>query len=54
MTAPNLCGQLLGPILSATGLYFAGKDKSAQPTNHQASGAEVDAAHNSQTSDSAQ
>lgn len=29
MSGPNLCGQLLGPILSATGLYFAGKNDSA-------------------------
>lgn len=54
MTAPNLCGQLLGPILSATGLYYAGKDKSAQPTSPQASGAEVDTAQNNQTNGSAQ
>ena len=32
VSAPNLCGQLLGPILSATGLYFAGKEQS-QPSN---------------------
>lgn len=54
MTAPNLCGQLLGPILSATGLYYAGKDKSAQPTSPQASGAEVDTAQNNQTNGSGQ
>lgn len=30
MSGPNLCGQLLGPILSATGLYFAGEGKSPE------------------------
>ncbi|KAL3137315.1 hypothetical protein ABBQ32_006855 [Trebouxia sp. C0010 RCD-2024] len=30
VSAPNLFGQLLGPILSVTGLYFAGKEQSPQ------------------------
>ena len=34
MSAPNLFGQLVGPVASALGLYFAGKERPtpAQPT----------------------
>ena len=30
MSAPNLFGQLVGPVASALGLYFAGKEQSKQ------------------------
>lgn len=30
MTAPNLFGQLVGPVASALGLYLAGKEQSKQ------------------------
>lgn len=36
VSAPNLCGQLLGPIAAATGLYFAGKEQPPQAEPHEA------------------
>lgn len=53
VSAPNLVGQLLGPILSATGLYFAGKEKSQQTNGTQASNADVGTTDSSSSADKA-
>ena len=53
VSAPNLCGQLLGPILSATGLYFAGKEKSTQVGPTQVSDAEAGTTESRSTTDRA-
>lgn len=37
VSAPNLCGQLLGPIATAAGLYFAGKEQPNQQKPGEAS-----------------
>lgn len=53
VTAPNLFGQFLGPILSVIGLYFAGKDNSPQATPSEADNTEADSKDSSPRSDRA-
>lgn len=52
VSAPNLFGQLLGPILSVTGLYFAGKEQPQQNVS-EVSDTEVSIKNSSSNSDRA-